>query len=153
MPFSIEVLELHILLASRRIVLESFVTRLMLEPGQEVIINREDNRFVRSILKYIEDNLTNPMLSVSLIARHAGMSEPVLYKKVRGLTIMTVNELTKKIRMKNALQLLEAGYRHSEVSLLIGHQDQKYFARELKKMFGPTPSKWGKHAVRNDHSS
>ncbi|MNL77191.1 HTH-type transcriptional activator RhaR [compost metagenome] len=71
------------------------------------------------------------------------MSQSVLYKKVKALTEMTVNDFSKSIRLKRAAQLLkESGYNVSEVSELIGFTDYRYFTKEFKKQFGQTPREY-----------
>lgn len=57
---------------------------------------------------------------------------------------MSVDEFIKSIRLKKAVQLLKSKqYNVSEVSLMVGFYDRKYFSKEFKKEFGVTPSNYG----------
>jgi AraC-like DNA-binding protein len=69
------------------------------------------------------------------------MSAPVLYKKIKALTDMTVNDFIKSLRFKKAAQLLLAGEKNvSEVAYAVGFNRRKYFSEEFKKVYGKTPS-------------
>lgn len=143
-PFRLEILELKIrnLLAARKAIQQKFSSRLVLETGNEIIVNNREEQFINALLKYVEENMENPQFSVTMLSKHLGMSEPVLYKKVRALLNMTVNDFIKTIRLKKAAKLLRAGQSPAEVSALVGYSDQKYFSREFKKTYGVTPGKW-----------
>ncbi|MCH5690580.1 helix-turn-helix transcriptional regulator [Niabella sp. W65] len=71
------------------------------------------------------------------------MSAPVLYKKLRALTDMSVNEFIKLQRFKKAAALLQqTDMTVNEVSFTVGYDDRKYFSREFKKYFHMTPSEF-----------
>ncbi|MCH5716164.1 helix-turn-helix domain-containing protein [Niabella hibiscisoli] len=71
------------------------------------------------------------------------MSAPVLYKKLRALTSMSVNEFIKLHRFKKAAALLQqTDMTVNEVSFAVGYDDRKYFSREFKKFFHLTPSEF-----------
>jgi len=77
---------------------------------------------------------------VNQLAFQAGMSVSVLYRKMRSLTGMTINEFVKTIRLNKAKMLLESGaYQVSEVTI-IGFEDVKYFSKEFTKAFGKKPN-------------
>ena len=71
------------------------------------------------------------------------MSQPVLYKKLKAVTSMSVNDFVKSLRLKRAAQLLQqkqlAVY---EIAYSVGYNDSKYFSKEFKKMYGKTPSEY-----------
>lgn len=80
------------------------------------------------------------------LADEVGMSQPVLYKKIRAVTDLSVNDFIKSVRLKKAAALLESNqYNISEISYLVGFNDPKYFSREFKKLFGDTPKSYLKN--------
>lgn len=87
--------------------------------------------------------MDHPEFGVELLAEKMAMSQSVLYKKVKALTTLSVNDFAKTIRLKKAAQLLQQKqYTVFEVSLMVGFNDRKYFSKEFKKQFGKTPSEF-----------
>ena len=97
--------------------------------------------FLEEIVSLIEGNLDNAAFSVSVLAKHAAMSQPVLYKKIKALTGMSVNDFIKSIRLKKASGLLLTR-KHTiyEVAYMVGFSDRKYFSKEFRKTFGLSPT-------------
>ena len=140
-PFSTELLELNIknLLNSRATMREKYGQQVTLQP-QNVVIGSMDQAFMTRVLKYIEENMSDQSFAVPDLAAEVGMSQPVLYKKIRAITDLSVNDFIKSIRLKKAAQLLEQNvYTISEISYLVGFNDPKYFSREFRKQYGETP--------------
>jgi ligand-binding sensor domain-containing protein/signal transduction histidine kinase/DNA-binding response OmpR family regulator len=140
-PFSTELLELNIknLLNSRTTMRQKYGQQVTLQP-QNVVIGSMDQAFMTRVLKYIEENMSDQSFAVPDLATEVGMSQPVLYKKIRAITDLSVNDFIKSIRLKKAAQLLEQDrYTISEISYLVGFNDPKYFSREFRKQYGETP--------------
>ncbi|WP_169304425.1 hybrid sensor histidine kinase/response regulator transcription factor [Pedobacter frigoris] len=140
-PFSMELLQLNVrnLLSTRVKMREKYSQEVSLQP-QNITVNSTDHIFMTKIIQYIETNMEDQNFGVPELSVEMGMSQPVLYKKVRALTDLSVNDFIKSIRLKKAAQLLELKtYTISEVSYLVGFNDPKYFSREFKKQFGETP--------------
>ena len=143
-PFSFKILELNIhnLLATRNSMREKFVRKLIYEPtGTE--INSVDEKFLQKVLAIIEENMSNPEFSVSILATEVGMSQPVLYKKIRAVSDMSVNDFIKSIRFRKAARLL-SGHQYSvvDIAYMVGFNDRKYFSKEFKKFFEKNPSEY-----------
>ncbi|WP_342089077.1 helix-turn-helix domain-containing protein [Dyadobacter sp. OTU695] len=97
-------------------------------------------RFITKLEQMIFENISDPNFGVKEMAFQMGISVSVLYRRLRFLKGITVNEFVKKIRMQRAMKLLEAGiYPVNEVAASIGYEDSKYFSREFRKFFGKTP--------------
>lgn len=143
-PFQLEMLELKVknLLSARAAIQKKFSSQILLEPNNAVVVNNRDEEFVNKLLRFVEEHLDHPQFSVEMVCKHLGMSGPVVYKKVRALLDMTVNDFIKNIRLKKAAQLLNSGLTAAEVASMVGYSDQKYFSREFKKTFGTAPGKW-----------
>jgi ligand-binding sensor domain-containing protein/signal transduction histidine kinase/DNA-binding response OmpR family regulator len=143
-PFSIKVLELQArnLVASRVAMRQKFSRQIMLEPTH-TLINTVEEDFLKKVMDLIEDNMENPEFGVQMLSTQVNMSQPVLYKKLKALTNMSVNDFIKSIRLKKAAQLLlQKQMTVYEVAYTVGYNDRKYFSQEFKKQFGVLPSEY-----------
>jgi signal transduction histidine kinase/ligand-binding sensor domain-containing protein/CheY-like chemotaxis protein/AraC-like DNA-binding protein len=144
-PLSMRVLELSIknLLNSRKAMQVKYSRQISLSNAViDTGISKEDD-FLNVITKFVEDNINNQDIGVAELCRHVGMSKSVLYRKLRALTDMTINDFIKIIRFKEAARLLkEDRLSVQEVATLVGYDDRKYFSKEFKKHFGKTPSEF-----------
>jgi AraC-like DNA-binding protein len=76
------------------------------------------------------------------------MSHSTLYRKIKALTRMSANEFIRKVRIRNAEQLLLTGkYTISEISYMIGINSIKYFRQCFKDEFGASPSDYMKQLL------
>lgn len=103
----------------------------------------KDKEFYELINRILDAHLNNPAFSVDEFSELAGLKRTLFYKKVKGLTGFSPNELIKIKRMKKAAELLSSGkYTVSEVSWQVGIEDPFYFSKCFKAQFGCSPSKW-----------
>ncbi|QIL40255.1 response regulator [Pedobacter sp. HDW13] len=143
-PFNLKILELNIqnLLSARETIKQKFAQVITLEP-KNMVINTTEQNFLSKIIQVIEDRIADPDFDVPTLSSEIGMSQPVLYKKIRALTDLSVNDFIKSIRIKRAAQLLKQGAGNiSEIAYSVGFNDRKYFSSEFKKHFGKTPSEF-----------
>jgi len=140
-PFSPELLLLNVrnLLMSRQVMRQKFLKHIHLQP-KELTINAIDEAFMLKLLKYIDEHIADEDFGVSELASMVGMSRPILYKKIRKLTNLSVNDFVKSIRLKKAMELFKQNrFTIYEVAYQVGFNDPKYFSREFKKQFGKSP--------------
>lgn len=143
-PFNLKILELNVqnLLSARETIKQKFAQVVRLEP-KNLVINTTEQNFLNKIIAVIEDRIADPEFDVPTLSSEIGMSQPVLYKKIRALTDLSVNDFIKSIRIKRAAQLLKQGAGNiSEIAYSVGFNDRKYFSSEFKKHFGKTPSEF-----------
>ncbi len=140
-PFSPELLLLNVrnLLISRQVMRQKFLKHIHL-PAKDLTINAIDEAFMQKLLGYIDQHIADEDFGVSELASMIGMSKPVLYKKIRQLTNLSVNDFVKSIRLKKAMELFKLNrFTIYEVAYQVGFSDPKYFSREFKKQFGKSP--------------
>jgi ligand-binding sensor domain-containing protein/DNA-binding response OmpR family regulator/nitrogen-specific signal transduction histidine kinase len=143
-PFSINSLQLHIynMLTLQANMRRKFSQQITLQPAN-ILIESADEEFLARIMALIENNFAEDEFNVNTLASEVGMSTPVLYKKIKALTGLTVNNFIKSVRLKRAAQLLQQGqYTVYEVAYMVGFSDSKYFSREFSKQFGKNPSSY-----------
>ncbi len=110
---------------------------------------KKDQNFYDLINKIVDDNLNNPAFTVADFTEKANLSRTIFYKKVKGLTGYSPNELIKVKRMKKAAELLlEGKHNVSEVSWMVGIEDPFYFSKCFKAQFGCAPSKYGTGSMK-----
>lgn len=152
-PFSMQVLELHAhnMIAGREALRRQIHRQLENSAGNNTHatiaapsgLNPTDEVFLQQVIAVVENQMDNPELSVGMLAEKMAMSAPVLYKKLKALTDMTVNDFMKSLRLKKAaLLLLEGRLNVSEVAYAVGFNRRKYFSEEFKKMYGQTPTEY-----------
>ncbi|MNT96471.1 HTH-type transcriptional activator RhaS [compost metagenome] len=69
-----------------------------------------------------------------------GMSTPIIYRKLRAISNLSINNYVKMYRLNRAKELLKSSMNVSEVAYAVGFSERKYFSREFKKQFGYNPS-------------
>ena len=70
---------------------------------------------------------------------------------MKALAGMTANEFIRKIRIKNAEQLLLTGkYTISEISYMVGINSITYFRQCFKDEYGLAPSEYLKQIMNNN---
>lgn len=143
-PFNVKILSLNIhnLLKASENIQRKFAEVVTLEP-KKLVINQTQQNFINKIMEFMELNLDNPKFDVPMLSEEMSMSQPVLYKKIRALTGLSVNDFIKSFRLKKAAQLLQNNNGNiSEIAFSVGFRDRKYFSAEFKKQFGQTPSEF-----------
>ncbi|MBB2148199.1 hybrid sensor histidine kinase/response regulator transcription factor [Pedobacter gandavensis] len=143
-PFSKNVLLLNVrnILESRALISAKYRQQFLFEP-KNILIDNLEEQFLSKLIGIIEDSMENREFGVDILSDKMGISQSVLYKKIKALTNMTVNDFSKSIRLKKAAQMLsQKKYSISEISYMVGFIDTKYFTKEFKKQFGTPPSQY-----------
>lgn len=143
-PFSTRVLELNVrnLLAFREKMRMKFSRQLLTETPEQ-LDNSVDTAFLQKVIQLVEEHMDEPEFGVEMLSRKVAMSQPVLYKKLKALTDMSVNDFVKSLRLKKAAALiLKKQHTVYEVAYMVGYADRKYFSKEFKKQFGKTPTEF-----------
>ncbi|MDR6783229.1 ligand-binding sensor domain-containing protein/signal transduction histidine kinase/AraC-like DNA-binding protein [Pedobacter africanus] len=151
-PFNLNMLEARVwnLLDSRLKLRERYRKEISLQP-KNVAITSPDEKFLEKAMAYIEQNISEPSLSVEELGKEVGMSRVTLYRKIKALTDQTAIEFIRSIRLKRAAQLLEQNKLNvNEVAYMVGFQDIDYFRRCFKEQFGYTPKEYASQAIEKD---
>ncbi|AEV99317.1 two component transcriptional regulator, AraC family [Niastella koreensis GR20-10] len=153
-PFLLQVLELQVrnLLALRNIIREKFTRQVTLQPSvQEILIAdqqpepRAEDLFLQKLVAMVEEHMEDADFGVPVLLKKAGMSQTVLYKKLKALTNLSIADFIKSVRLKKAAELLQqAGSDPSiaGVAYRVGFSDRKYFSKEFRKQFGVSPTEY-----------
>jgi signal transduction histidine kinase/ligand-binding sensor domain-containing protein/DNA-binding response OmpR family regulator len=110
---------------------------------QDVPVQSEDEKFLRNMVEYIEQNILNYNLSVEELSRQMNMSRVSLYKKVLMITGRSPIEFIRSIRLKKAVQLLaDSQMSISQISYEVGFNTPKYFTKLFKEEYNMLPSEY-----------
>lgn len=142
-PFNIQVLKVRVnnLIESRRILREKFEKSKRLVPEFVDHESSRDDIFLKKAAEIIDLQMMNPQFSVNKLASEVGMSQSVLYRKIKAITNLSPNDFIKNIRLDKAAKiLLKEDLTIAEVGYKVGFNDPKYFSRSFKKQFGLNPS-------------
>ena len=116
-------------------------------PSAQVL--SEDEKFLNTVKEKILERLSDEQLSVESLAEDIGMSRVQLYRKVSGLTGISVNELIRKLRLQRAAQLLQQNWGPvSQVAYEVGFSNLSYFSKVFKEEFGVLPSEYDSKSIQ-----
>lgn len=157
-PFSARLLRsrLHNLLDNRRRMARRVMDRSDDEtPGQGQADNHEvpafnplDTKFINKMTSIIEQNSEMYKMDIAFIAGEMAMSHSTLYRKVKALTGMSVNEFIRKVKLRKAAHALQEGsHTVSEISFMTGFSSVAYFRQCFKAEFGVSPSEYSKNSI------
>ncbi|EDM34639.1 two-component system sensor histidine kinase [Pedobacter sp. BAL39] len=97
--------------------------------------------FIRRLNTIIYDNISDIELNVDELAKLMNMSRPTLYRRIKGLSDSTPNELINISRLKKAAELLsQKTYNITQVASMVGYSVQSNFSRDFHKHYGMPPS-------------
>lgn len=150
-PFSPEHLQVQIanLLINRNKIKDYFASS-PLAHIKTMAYTKPDESFLDKLNSVIYRNMQDTDLDVEHIANLMNMSKPTLYRKVKAISNLTINELINITRLKAAARLLEEGdYKIYEVANMVGYSSQSHLGRNFLKQFGTTPTEY-QHSKRAD---
>ena len=141
-PFELDILKSSLaqLITSRQIMFKKFYTGIT-KDGKEKTTSL-DSDFIQKILYFINENISESELSVELLSSKIFLSRSQLYRKIKTLTGVSVNEFIRNVRLEKAKQLLEQGNQNiniNEISYKVGFASPSYFAKCYKIKYGYLP--------------
>lgn len=150
-PFSANLLRSRIsnLLEYKRKLAESIAKNATAkDPELLHTLNVVDNEFIKKITAIIEQNIGSEEVDVVFLADKMDMSHSTLYRKIKALMGISVNEFIRKVRINHAARLLHGGsFTISEISYMVGINSVTYFRQCFKEEFGMTPSEYLKKSA------
>lgn len=154
-PFSVHYLKACIknLVDQRRLLRQKF-SKMPMVPLNSIAGNSADEEFLNRMNEIIEQNFSNPDLSVDSLAEQLCISRSGLFSKIRTLAEVTPNELIQLVRLKKAASLLlENKYRVSEICYMVGFNNPSYFTKCFQKQFGVKPSEYVGNELNSSSSA
>lgn len=141
-PFSLDHLSAQITnLLHNRNIIKDYFARSPLTHIKGIAFSRADKDFLEQLNAIITAHIADSDLDVDMLSSKMNMSRPTLYRKIKGISDMTPNELINLSRLKKAAELLaEKNYKINEVADMVGYSVPTNFSRDFQKQFGVSPS-------------
>lgn len=98
---------------------------------------------IENVITFINENLSNPNLTVEMIAKNFHISSSTLFRVFKSaFGVSTIGYIT-RLRIENASDLLICtDYSIKAISLTVGFENSMYFAKVFKAHRGLTPSEY-----------
>ncbi len=106
-------------------------------------IGKLDRKFISEFNGLIEENISNEDFKIDEICRQMGISRMQLYRKVKALLNININDYIVNIRMQKAKYLLQHDdLPIAEIAFKVGFSSPAYFSNVFKAKFGVTPKEF-----------
>ncbi|MBL7979211.1 MAG: helix-turn-helix domain-containing protein [Bacteroidetes Order II. Incertae sedis bacterium] len=158
-PFVMDVLllQIHNLLGQRKELARKLRMQWLAEqaPKTDIALPEDENAvFLQTYEKALTDQLGNPDFDADQLADILMMSRAKLFQKVKQLTNETPTHQLNRMRMEEALRLLEKGVSVTEVAFAVGYHSLAGFSKAFKAKYGISPSEFRKNTFsKTDHSA
>jgi AraC-like DNA-binding protein len=140
-PFNVLFLEQTIksLIANRSKLKNHFTSELPSNLKTQTL-GKIDRKFLSEFTALVESNIANEDFSVEDICKSLAVSRVQLYRKVKALLNVNVNDYILNTRLQKAKYLLQhEELSISEISYNVGFSSPAYFSTVFKSKFGVTP--------------
>ena len=140
-PFNVKFLEETIksLLTNRAKLKEHYTGELPINLKSQTV-SKLDRKFIHEFMSIVESNIDNEAFSVEDICKNIGISRVQLYRKVKALLDINVNDYILNTRLQKAKYLLlNEEMTIGEVAYKVGFSTPAYFSTVFKSKFGVTP--------------
>ncbi len=102
-----------------------------------------DCKFLDHLIRFIENNLNNPDLCVTMVCKEMAASQTLFYHRITSLTGQTPSAFIRNIRLKKAANLLLTGkHKIADVATMAGFENPKHFYKVFKHYYKVSPKKY-----------
>ncbi len=121
--------------------MQQTVNREMTLHPVKIPISQLDKKFIKTLRKTIEENISDPDFNIERLCRKLDMSQPTLYRKILAFSGESPTEFIRSYRLKRGAELLKKNYGSVlEVAFEVGFSSANYFSKCFKKKFHQLPS-------------
>ncbi len=108
----------------------------------ELKMSKNDIAFLQSLETFVINNIGRYKLTAETIAEALLTSRAKLFRRVKALTTLTLNEYVNEVRLQKAKSLLEdkAVSSVKEITHAVGFKQSSYFSKIYAARFGKRPS-------------
>ena len=110
------------------------------EPAPTEWLPLASDPFWQQLTHTLDTHLSDPKLSVDLLADRVNMSRRTLHRKLSAITGMGPNELIRTYRLRQAAERIRQGRGIAETAYETDFDSPTYFSKCFKDQFGVSPS-------------
>lgn len=108
-----------------------------------VDMTSQEDRQMAEVARLVEDNISDPDLSVAMIAEKSGMGQKQLYRLIKKQTDFSPVDYIRRERMNRAAAMLsQRKMTVSEVMYSVGFSSSSYFSKCFQAQWGMTPRQY-----------
>lgn len=112
---------------------------------RKTIKEEKDKEFIDRLNNFLNENLSNPDLSVDMLCRELGIGRTRLYSTVKELSGESLGDFIRDMRLNKAAYLLKhTDMNVTEIIYETGFGSNSHFSKVFKSRFGMTPSDYAK---------
>jgi signal transduction histidine kinase/ligand-binding sensor domain-containing protein/DNA-binding response OmpR family regulator len=143
-PFSLKYIVKRVMrLVEQRELLKKRFSKEFVVDEISVHTTKQDKAFFEKVEQILEENYVNSNFTITKFIELSHTRRTIFFKKVKGITGYSPNELLKIKRLnKSAALLKEGNWTVSEISYKVGFDDPYYFSKCFKSHFNCSPSKY-----------
>ena len=115
------------------------------EVTRKSIKSEKDKEFIEGLNGFLEENMSNPDLSVDMLCKHFGLGRTRLYAMVKDISGQSLGDFIRDMRLNKAAYLLKhTDMNITEIIYETGFGSNSHFSKVFKNKFGVTPSDFAK---------
>ena len=145
-PFSIDVLMSTVanLICSRKRLKNTFSGRQTQDEKLAAIeAVSYDDKLMEKVMKVINDNISNPEITVEMLADEVGLSRVHLHRRLKELTNQSPRDFIRNSRLRLSTKLLvETGLSVGDVASRVGFKNANNFTTAFKVLYGMSPTEY-----------
>lgn len=110
---------------------------------ESVKVKSADEKLIERVESFVHKELSNPDLSVEMIASEIGVSRSHLHRRLKQLTNQNPSDYIKNTRLRHAAYLLaNKSLSISEACYATGFSSLSHFSNSFKEFYGVSPTKY-----------
>ncbi len=111
----------------------------------------QEEEFLQQLHSTIQRNIKHESLGAESLAHALKISQSQLYRKVKALTGLSINNYINKIRLQKSLELLEDPEKNiAEIAYEVGFSSPNYYTRSFHKLYKKSPLTYRKATDKNN---
>ena len=108
-------------------------------------LNASEEKSTEQLIDVLEGNWQNPEFGIQEFCKKLSISKSQLYRKCKGVTGLSPNELLREYRLLKSLELLgKEGHNVSQTTFDTGFNSPSYFIKCFQQRFGLLPLSYSK---------
>ena len=133
------------LIVQRRNLREKYLREADINPI-EVAVTSLDKRFIERVIEIVEENISNPEISVEQLSDDLMLSRTQLYRKFSSILGEKPKDFIRKYRIKRAADLIKQNFGNiTDVAYEVGFTSLSYFSKCFKETYHQSPHEFEKN--------